>query len=127
MEKVNVPLDSFDSSGLTTRVSGLFSAGIKVRQKRDILFYISRTPEFFLQALLPVNKDLYVTRIVDVIMDMKQSGEVPIDNYLYFDPKVPKRLRQSAVPRLVFLIVKKKYFSCCGCRMRLQPIKNFAI
>jgi hypothetical protein len=38
-----------------------------------------------------------VTRIVDAVMMMK--NELGVDKYLYFDPKVPKKMRQSATPR----------------------------
>lgn len=49
------------------------------------------------KALLPTTKELYVTRIVDAIMELK--NDLGVDNYLYFDPKVQKKMRQSSIPR----------------------------
>eukprot|EP00002_Diphylleia_rotans_P032663 TRINITY_DN6876_c0_g1_i1.p1 TRINITY_DN6876_c0_g1~~TRINITY_DN6876_c0_g1_i1.p1 ORF type:complete len:564 (+),score=129.41 TRINITY_DN6876_c0_g1_i1:60-1751(+) len=39
-----------------------------------------------IQSILPVNKDLAVTRIVDAVMDLKSTPET--DNLLYLDPKM---------------------------------------
>lgn len=38
-----------------------------------------------------------MTRIVDAIMEMK--NDLGVDSYCYFDPKVQKKMRQSAIPR----------------------------
>ena len=66
----------------------------------DIGTYAGKIKDLFatgFQALMPSNKELYITRIVDAIMEMKNDSSV--DNYLYFDPKVQKKLRQSSIPR----------------------------
>jgi hypothetical protein len=80
LQKVNV--ESFGltggfSEGLTKQLGTLLTAGVK--------------------ALLPATKELYVTRIVDAVMEMK--NDFGVDNYCYFDPKVQKKMRQSSVPR----------------------------
>eukprot|EP01113_Clastostelium_recurvatum_P017096 TRINITY_DN2000_c0_g1_i1.p1 TRINITY_DN2000_c0_g1~~TRINITY_DN2000_c0_g1_i1.p1 ORF type:complete len:652 (-),score=130.27 TRINITY_DN2000_c0_g1_i1:186-2141(-) len=48
--------------------------------------------------LLPKNKNLYVTRVVDALMEMKNGLGVE-DSYLYLDPKVSNR--GAGVPRAV--------------------------
>lgn len=40
-----------------------------------------------IQYLVPVNKDYQLTRVVDAIMELKESSGV--DKYLYLDPKFP--------------------------------------
>jgi len=47
-------------------------------------------------ALLPRSKDLYVTRVVDALMEMKNSLPVE-ETYLYFDPKV--QAKGGNIPR----------------------------
>ena len=75
-QKVNP--ESFGLGGaLTQQLGTLFTAGVK--------------------ALLPSTKELYITRIVDAIMEMK--SDLGVDNYLYFDPKVQKKMRSSSIPR----------------------------
>jgi len=75
-QKANV--ESFGLGGaLTKQLGTLFTAGVK--------------------ALLPTTKELYLTRIVDAIMEMK--SDLGVENYLYFDPKVQKKMRQSSIPR----------------------------
>jgi hypothetical protein len=39
--------------------------------------------------ILPVSKDLPMTKVVDCILHNKASPET--DNFLYFDPKLPKK------------------------------------
>lgn len=60
MNKVNVDSLGF-GGGVSKQLSTLFTAGVK--------------------ALLPVNKELYVTRIVDALMELK--NDVGVENYLY--------------------------------------------
>lgn len=73
-QKVNVESFGF-GGGLTKQLGTLFTAGVK--------------------ALLPTSKELYITRIVDCIMEMK--NELGVENFLYFDPKIPKKL--NSIPR----------------------------
>jgi len=75
-QKANI--ESFGLGGaLTKQLGTLFTAGVK--------------------ALLPTTKELYVTRLVDAIMEMK--SELGVENYCYFDPKIQKKMRQTAIPR----------------------------
>jgi len=78
-----IPKANIESLGfggvLTAQLSNLFNAGVK--------------------ALLPSTKELYVTRIVDAIMEMKADSHLSVENYLYFDPKVQKKARQGSIPR----------------------------
>jgi len=74
----NVNVESFGLGGsLSKQLGTLFTAGVK--------------------ALLPQTKELYVTRIVDAVMELK--NDLGVENYLYFDPKVQKKMRQTAIPR----------------------------
>jgi hypothetical protein len=78
LQKVNANVDSFGlGSSLTKQVTALLSDSVK--------------------ALLPASKELYVTRIVDSLMELK--GDLGVDQYQYYDPKVQKKMRNSAVPR----------------------------
>eukprot|EP01114_Cavostelium_apophysatum_P002585 TRINITY_DN12296_c0_g1_i1.p1 TRINITY_DN12296_c0_g1~~TRINITY_DN12296_c0_g1_i1.p1 ORF type:complete len:628 (+),score=163.71 TRINITY_DN12296_c0_g1_i1:113-1996(+) len=74
LSKVNVESLPGLGSSLTKNLGTLFTAGVK--------------------ALLPTSKELYVTRIVDAIMEMK--NDLGVENYLYFDPK---KMRQASVAR----------------------------
>jgi len=75
-QKANI--ESFGLGGaLTKQLGTLFTAGVK--------------------ALLPTTKELYVTRIIDAIMEMK--SDLGVENFCYFDPKVQKKMRQTAIPR----------------------------
>jgi len=73
-----VPVESMGfGGGLSKQLSTLFTAGVK--------------------ALLPASKELYVTRIVDAVMELK--NDLGVENYLYYDPRVQKKMRQTAIPR----------------------------
>jgi len=76
MQKVNVDSLGF-GGGVSKQLSTLFTAGVK--------------------ALMPVTKELYVTRIVDSIMELK--NDLGVENYLYFDPRVQKKMRNTSIPR----------------------------
>jgi len=73
-----VPVDSMGFGGtLSQQLSTLFTAGVK--------------------ALLPPTKELNVTRIVDAIMELK--NDLGVDSYVYLDPRVQKKMRQTSIPR----------------------------
>jgi len=84
------------------------------------------------KALLPATKELYVTRIVDAVMEMK--SDFGVDNYCYFDPKVQKKMRQSSVPRkntpfkeaIVFVIGGGNYVEYLNLQdyAKKQPLKK---
>eukprot|EP01097_Dermamoeba_algensis_P005802 TRINITY_DN3663_c0_g1_i1.p1 TRINITY_DN3663_c0_g1~~TRINITY_DN3663_c0_g1_i1.p1 ORF type:complete len:642 (-),score=150.36 TRINITY_DN3663_c0_g1_i1:195-2120(-) len=53
---------------------------------------------------LPTSKELYITKIVDALMDMKPTtgsglASLNLDSYLYLDPKIPKMANQGSIPR----------------------------
>jgi len=75
-QKANV--DSFGlGSALTDQLGTLFNAGVR--------------------AILPTTKELPITRIVDSIMELKPVAQT--EQYLYFDPKVSKKMRAGGIPR----------------------------
>lgn len=39
------------------------------------------------QYLMPANKDFHLTRVLDAVMELKETNGV--ENYLYLDPKFP--------------------------------------
>ena len=47
--------------------------------------------------LLPPTKDLSITKVVDALMDMK--AYLDVEDFLYFDPKVPRRSEGRAIPK----------------------------
>lgn len=99
LSKVNV--ESIGLGGtLTNQLGTLFTAGVK--------------------ALMPITKELHVTKIVDAITEIKSDTNLGTDNFLYFDPKIPKKLKQNpnAIPRkntpfkdaIVFIVGGGNYF-----------------
>jgi len=57
------------------------------KQKKGFLIFFN-TVIAPLSGYIPRTKEYYVTRIVDSIMNLKESN-LGIQNYLYFDPKFP--------------------------------------
>eukprot|EP01117_Protostelium_nocturnum_P005314 TRINITY_DN1934_c0_g1_i2.p1 TRINITY_DN1934_c0_g1~~TRINITY_DN1934_c0_g1_i2.p1 ORF type:complete len:631 (-),score=160.07 TRINITY_DN1934_c0_g1_i2:54-1946(-) len=75
LQKVNV--DSFGlGSVMSNQLGTLFNAGVR--------------------ALFPTTKELPATRLLDSVMELKSDPQV--DQFLYFDPKVGKKMKTS-IPR----------------------------
>ena len=77
------------SNTTTTTASSASSASSVARGLFDNL--LDRGAGLFagIKNILPVSKDLMMTKIVDALLNHKTIPEV--ENYLYFDPKVVKK------------------------------------
>jgi len=65
---------------------GTFEDSIRKAKKGFVNFLSNMVAP--LAKYIPRTKDYYLTRIVDAVMNLKES-KLGVDNYLYFDPKFP--------------------------------------
>jgi len=91
----------------------------------------SFTKEFFsmfgnvvtagIKYIVPQNKDYYVTRVVDAIMELK-SEKLGTSDFHYFDPKFPKNAPRKNTPfkeAIVFIVGGGNY-------LEYQNLKDYA-
>jgi len=78
LQKVHVETKAALGVSVSSPLGQLLSAGVK--------------------ALMPASKACYVTRVADALMESKNERGFE-SRFLYLDPKIPRNMRQSAIPR----------------------------